>query len=156
LADEITARSKSNVVQSKAFSERLEQAVARYHSNAITTVEVIQHLIDMAKDMAAALQRGDELNLNPEEATFYDALAENDSARQVLGDEKLRVIAQVLLNRVRQNATVDWQHRETTRARLRVLVKRILREYGYPPDLQDAAVQTVLRLAEALSATWAS
>jgi type I restriction enzyme, R subunit len=156
LADEITARSKSNVVQSKAFSERLEQAVARYHSNAITTVEVIQHLIDMAKDMSAALQRGEELNLNPEEAAFYDALAENDSARQVLGDEKLRVIAQVLLNRVRQNATVDWQHRETTRARLRVLVKRILREYGYPPDLQDAAVQTVLRQAEALSAAWTS
>ncbi|TDE86221.1 type I restriction endonuclease subunit R [Deinococcus sp. S9] len=152
--DGIRSRSKANVVQTRAFSQRLEDAVARYHANAITTAEVLQELIHLAKDIRAARQRGEESGLSDEEIAFYDALAENDSAVQVMGDEKLRVIAHELLVNLRENVSVDWAHRESARARLRVLVKRILRKYGYPPDLQDAAVQTVLQQAEALSAVW--
>lgn len=152
--DSIRSRSKTNVVQTKAFSERLEDAVARYHANAITTAEVLQELIQLAKDIRAARQRGEESGLSDEEIAFYDALAENESAVQVMGDDKLKVIAHELLMSLRENVTVDWAHRESARARMRVLVKRILRKYGYPPDLQDAAVQTVLRQAEELSSEW--
>jgi type I restriction enzyme R subunit len=153
--DGIRSRSKANVVQTKAFSERLEDAVARYHANAITTAEVLQELIQLAKDIRAARQRGEEAGLSEEEIAFYDALAENESAVQVMGDEKLRVIAHELLVSLKSNVSVDWAHRESARARMRVLVKRILRKYSYPPDLQDAAVQTVLQQAEALSSGWA-
>ena len=156
LNDEIASRGKRNVIQSKAFSERLEQAMARYHTNAITTVEVLQQLIDIAKDIRAARQRGEEQGLTDDEIAFYDALAENQSARDVLGDEKLRVIAHELLTKVKNNVTVDWIHRDSARAKIRVLVKGILKIHGYPPDLQDAAVQTVLQQAEVLSAIWAT
>lgn len=156
LNDEIASRGKRNVIQSKAFSERLEQAMARYHTNAITTVEVLQQLIDIAKDIRAARQRGEQQGLTDDEIAFYDALAENQSARDVLGDEKLRVIAHELLTKVKSNVSVDWIHRDSARARIRVLVKGILRIHGYPPDLQDAAVQTVLQQAEALSHLWAT
>ncbi|RRN55511.1 type I restriction endonuclease subunit R [Pseudoxanthomonas sp. SGNA-20] len=152
--DGIRSRSKANVVQTKAFSERLEDAVARYHANAINTAEVLQELIELAKDIRAAHQRGEESGLSDEEYAFYMALAENNSAVEVMGNDQLMVIAHELLVSLRQNVTVDWAHRESARARMRVLVKRILRKYGYPPDLQDAAVQTVLRQAEALSSTW--
>ena len=154
LADSIRSRAKANVVETRAFSERLEDAVARYHANAITTAEVLQELIELARDIRAARQRGEEQGLSDEEIAFYDALAENESAVQVMGDARLRVIAHELLVSLRENVSVDWAHRESARARLRVLVKRILRKYGYPPDLQDAAVQTVLQQAEALSAAW--
>ncbi|MFZ4629237.1 MAG: type I restriction enzyme endonuclease domain-containing protein [Blastocatellia bacterium] len=146
--------SKTNVVQTKAFSERLEEAVARYHANAITTAEVLQELIELAKEIRAARQRGEESGLSDEEIAFYDALAENESAVQIMGDDKLKVIAHELLVSLRENVSVDWAHRDSARARMRVLVKRILRKYGYPPDLQDSAVQTVLQQAEALSAQW--
>jgi len=152
--DGIRSRSKANVVQTKAFSERLEDAVARYHANAITTAEVLQELIQLAKDIRAARQRGEETGLSDEEIAFYDALAENESAVEMMGDDKLRLIAHELLVSLRENVSVDWAHRDSARARMRVLVKRILRKYGYPPDLQDAAVQTVLQQAEALSAAW--
>ena len=152
---EIRSQSKRNVVQSKTFSERLEAAVARYHANAITTVQVLEELIQLAKDIRAARQRGEEAGLSNEEIAFYDALAESESAREVMGEPKLRVIAHELVTSVKGNVTVDWMHRDGARARMRVLVKRILRKYGYPPDLQDAAVQTVLQQAEALSAEWA-
>lgn len=152
--DGIRSRSKANVVQTKAFSQRLEDAVARYHANAITTAEVLQELINLAKDIRAARQRGEESGLSDEEIAFYDALAENDSAVKMMGDDQLRLIAHELLTSLRENVTVDWTHRESARARLRVLVKRILRKYGYPPDLQDEAVQTVLQQAEALSNEW--
>jgi type I restriction enzyme R subunit len=154
LNDGIRSRSKVNVVQTKAFSERLEDAVARYHANAITTAEVLNELIKLAKDIRSARQRGEEQGLSDEEIAFYDALAENKSALEAMGDESLRVIAHELLVSLRENVTVDWAHRDSARARMRVLVKRILRKYGYPPDLQDAAVQTVLRQAEELSAMW--
>ena len=153
---EIHSRSRVNVVQSRAFSDRLEEAIARYHTNAITTAEVLQELIELAKDIRAARRRGEEEGLSQEETSFYDALAQNESAVEVMGNDHLRVIAHELLNSLRSNASVDWQHRESARARMRVLVKRILRKYGYPPDLQDAAVQTVLQQAEVLSARWAA
>lgn len=152
--DSIRSRSKANVVQTKAFSKRLEDAVARYHANAITTTEVLQELIQLAKDIRAARQRGEESGLSDEEIAFYDALAENESAVQMMGDDKLKLIAHELLMSLRENVSVDWAHRDSARARMRVLVKRILRKYGYPPDLQDTAVQTVLQQAEALSSGW--
>ncbi len=154
LGDSIRSRTRTNVVETRAFTERLEDAIARYHANAITTAEVLQELIKLAQDIRAARNRGEEQGLSLDEIAFYDALAENASALQVMGDNKLRVIAHELLVSLRENVAVDWAHRESARARLRVLVKRILRKYGYPPDLQDAAVQTVLQQAELLSASW--
>lgn len=151
---EIHSQSKRNVVQSKAFSERLEAAVSRYHANAITTVQVLEELIQLAQDMRSAHERGEEQGLSDEEIAFYDALAANGSARDVMGEPALRVIAHELVASIKGSVTVDWIHRDAARARMRVLVKRILRKYGYPPDLQDTAVQTVLQQAEALSAEW--
>ena len=153
---EIRSQSRVNVVQTRAFSDRLEEAIARYHSNAITTAEVLQELINLARDIRAAHQRGEEEGLTQEEISFYDALAQNESAVEVMGNAHLRVIAHELLNSLKSSVSVDWQHREPARARMRVLVKRILRKHGYPPDLQDAAVQTVLQQAEVLSARWAA
>jgi type I restriction enzyme R subunit len=142
-------------VETRTFSQRLEDAVARYHAGAITTAEVLQELIQLARDIRAARQRGEEQGLTEEEIAFYDAMAENESAVQVMGDDRLKVIAHELLMSLRKNVTVDWAHRESARARMRVVVKRILRKYGYPPDLQDTAVQTVLQQAEALFSEWA-
>ena len=156
LNGEIRSQTRVNVVQARTFSERLEEAIARYHTNAITTTEVIQELINLAKDIRAAHRRGEEEGLSQEEISFYDALAQNESAVEVMGNDQLRVIAHELLSNLKNNASVDWQHRESARARMRILVKRILRKYGYPPDLQDAAVQTVLQQAEVLSARWAA
>lgn len=150
LNGEIVSRSKTNLVESKAFSNRLEEAVARYHAGAISAVEMIQELIELAKDMKAARARGEEMGLSQEEVAFYMALAENESAVEAMGNEKLRIIAHELLEQLRSNVTVDWHQRESARARMRVLVKRILKKYGYPPDLADEAVQTVLAQAEIL------
>ena len=151
---EIRSRSKTNVVETKRFSERLEAAIARYHTNAISTVEVLQELIDLAREVRAARKRGEDEGLSQDEIAFYDALAESESAVELMGNDSLKVIAHELLVSLKGSVSVDWSHRESARARMRVLVKRILRKHGYPPDLQDAAVQTVLRQAEALSANW--
>ena len=153
---EVRSQAKRNVTQSKAFTERLEAAIARYHANALTTAQVLEELIQIAQDIRAARARGEEAGLTEEEVAFYDALAENESARQAMGEPALRVIAHELVASIRGSVSVDWVHREAARARIRVFVKRILRKYGYPPDLQDAAVQTVLQQAEALSAAWAA
>jgi type I restriction enzyme R subunit len=118
-------------------------------------VQILEELIELAKDIRAACERGEESGLSDEEIALYVALAENESAREAMGEPQLRVIAHELVGNIRRNVTVDWTHMETARSRMRVLVKRILRKYGYPPDLQDAAVQTVLQQAEALSAEWA-
>lgn len=155
LNDEIRSRSKANVVETKRFSERLEAAIARYHTNAISTVEVLQELIDLAKEVRAARRRGQDEGLSQDEIAFYDALAENESAVELMGNDSLKAIAHELLVSLKGSVSVDWSHRESARARMRVLVKRILRKHGFPPDLQDAAVQTVLRQAEALSSQWA-
>lgn len=150
LAGEIKSRETRNVVEAKAFSERLEAAVARYHANAITSLEMIQELIGMAKDLKASVQRGDDLGLSEEELAFYDALAQNESAVEVLGNEELRKLAHVLVEQLQQNVTVDWHRKESARAKLRVLVRRILKKYGYPPDLAPFAINTVLSQAETL------
>jgi type I restriction enzyme R subunit len=154
LGDEIRSRSHANVTETKRFSERLENAITRYHLNAISTVEVLQELIEIAKEIREARKRGEDEGLTQDEIAFYDALAENENAIEVLGNDQLKIIAHELLTSLKGNLTVDWAHRESARASMRVLVKRILRRYGYPPDLQDAAVQTVLQQAEALSAMW--
>ncbi len=151
---EVRAQSRRNVTQSKAFTERLEAAIARYHNNAITTAQVLEELIQIAKDIRAARARGEESGLTDDEIAFYDALAENASAREVMGEPALRVIAHELVTVIKSNVTVDWMHRDSARANIRRHVKRLLRKYGYPPDLQDAAVQNVLQQAEALSAEW--
>ncbi len=153
LNEEISSRSKSNIVESKQFSERLEQAVARYHANAISTVEVLQELIDLAHEIREARKRGEEESLSAEEIAFYDALALNNSAVEIMGNDKLKVIAHELLAGLKANVTVDWAQRASARARLRVLVKRTLRKFGYPPDLQDSAIKIVLEQAEELFST---
>ncbi|MCY7383838.1 MAG: type I restriction endonuclease subunit R [Microcoleus sp. CAN_BIN18] len=155
LNDEIHSRTRTNVTEEKRFSERLERAIARYHTNAISTVEVLQELIEIAKDIRTARQRGEEQGLSADEIAFYDALAENESAVEIMGNDSLKIIAHELLMSLKSNVTVDWAHRESARARLRSTVKRILRKYGYPPDLQATAVQNVLQQAEALSVSWA-
>jgi type I restriction enzyme R subunit len=133
----------------------LAQAIRRYQNRAIETVQVIEELIALARAMREANARGERLGLSEEELAFYDALETNDSAVKVLGDETLRTIARELTHTVRQNVTIDWTLRENVRAHLRTLVKRILRRYGYPPDKQEKATQTVLEQAEVLSAAWA-
>lgn len=150
LNGEIKSRAKRNVVQSKAFSERLEEAVARYHSNAISTVEMIQELINLAKEIKSAADRGAEEGLSDDELAFYDALAQNQSAVEVMGNEQLRIIAHELLENMKSNATVDWHKKESARAKMRILVRRILKKFGYPPDLAKAAVKTVIAQAEAV------
>ncbi|MGH8041576.1 MAG: type I restriction endonuclease subunit R, partial [Rudaea sp.] len=154
LKDEINVRSKRNLVQSQLFSEKLKKTLNAYHNRAISTMEVIEELIRLAEDMNAANQRGVELGLSDDEVAFYDALAANGSAREVMGDDKLKVIATELITRVRRSVTIDWTQRESARAAIRVQVKRILNKYGYPPDLQDEAVKTVLMQAELLCADW--
>jgi type I restriction enzyme R subunit len=156
LNDAIRSRSRSHLVETRRFSERLEDAIARYHTNAISTVEVLQELIGLAREIREARKRGEEEGLTADEVAFYDALAENESAVEVLGNDHLKVIAHELLTILKSNVSVDWAHRDSARARMRVLVKRILRKHGYPPDLQDAAVKTVLEQAEALTTQWAA
>ncbi len=155
LSGEIRMRRRKNVVQARSFSEMLEQTVRRYQNRAIEAAAVIEELIGLAKDMREANARGESLGLSEEELAFYDALETNDSAVKVLGDDTLRMIARELVKAVRANVTIDWTVRENVRAQLRVLVKRILRKYGYPPDKQEKATQTVLEQAEVLSQEWA-
>jgi type I restriction enzyme, R subunit len=155
LKGEISIRRRKNIVQARSFAEMLEQTIRRYQNRAIEAAQVIEELIALARDMREAHARGEKLNLSDEELAFYDALETNDSAVKVLGDETLRTIARELVATVRGNVTIDWTLRENVRAQLRVLVKRILRKYGYPPDKQEKATQTVLEQAALLSAEWA-
>lgn len=155
LSGEIKTRGRKNVVLARSFAEMLEEAIRRYQNRAIETAQVIEELIKLAKEMRAADRRGEEMGLSEDELAFYDALETNDSAVKVLGDETLRTIARELVAAVRKNVTIDWMVRENVRASLRVIVKRILRKYGYPPDKQEKATQTVLEQAEALSQEWA-
>ena len=151
LKDELKVRSKRNLVQSQLFSDKLKKTLYAYHNRAISTMEVIEELIKLAKEVQASGQRG---GLTPDEWAFYDALATNDSAKQAMGDDKLKIIAAELITKVRQSVTIDWTLRESARARIKVMVKRILNKYGYPPDLQEEAVKTVLMQAELLCAEW--
>lgn len=148
LNGEIKSRSRTNVVEARKFSERLEQAIARYHAGAVSSLEVLQELIRLAKDFKAAEEQGADEGFSSEERAFYTALAEHESAIEAMGSDKIRLIAVELTRSLQSNATVDWNQRENARARMRVLVKRILKRYGYPPDLADAAVRNVLEQAE--------
>ncbi len=156
LKGELATRRRRNLVQARSFAEMLEQAIRRYQNRAIEAAQVIEELIQLAKAMRAANARGEKLGLSEDELAFYDALETNDSAVKVLGDETLRGIARELVETVRNNVTIDWTLRENVRAHLRVLVKRILRKHGYPPDKQENATQTVLEQAALLSAEWAA
>jgi type I restriction enzyme, R subunit len=154
LKDELRVRSKQNLVLSRLFSEKLKKTLNAYHNRAIATQEVIEELIKLAKELDAATKRGDDLGLTDDEVAFYDALAANESAVEAMGDDKLKVIAAELITKVRQSVSIDWTLRESVRARIRVMVKRILNKYGYPPDLQEEAVKTVLAQAEVLCVDW--
>jgi len=154
LSGHINIRRCKNVVQARSFADMLEQSIRKYQSRAIEAAHVIEELIELAHEMREAEKRGEDLGLNDDELAFYDALGTNDSAVKVLGDEVLRGIAQELVAAVRANVTIDWTIRENVRAHLRVVVKRILRKHGYPPDKQEKATQTVLEQAEVLSEEW--
>ena len=156
LSGEIQMRRRKNMVQAKSFAEMLEQAIRKYQNRAIEAVAVIEELIKIAKDMREADKRGEESGLTDEERAFYDALADNESAVQAMGSKELRVIATELVTQVRKSVTIDWTVRESARAKIKVMVKRILRKHGYPPDLQEEAVKTVLTQAELLCADWAA
>jgi type I restriction enzyme, R subunit len=154
LNDEIRSRSRANVVIEKKFSERLQAALNRYRSRTIESAQVIAELIGMAKEFREAAKRGEKLGLNDSELAFYDALADNESAVRELGDEILKKIALELTEKLRNSTTVDWQKRESVRARLRNLVRITLRRYKYPPDKQDEAIRLVLEQAQRLSDDW--
>ena len=155
LNEEIKVRSKKNLVQSRSFTEMLEKTIRSYQNRAIETAQVIEELIALAKDMREADRRGENTGLSEEEIAFYDALETNDSAVKVLGDETLRNIARELVVTVRNNVSIDWTVKESVQAKLRIMVKRVLRKYGYPPDKQEKATQTVLEQAEILCQDWA-
>ncbi len=155
LAGEIGRRGRKNVVEARSFAEMLEDTLRKYRNRAIEAAQVIEELIKLARELREAEARGEKMGLSEDELAFYDALETNDSAVKVLGDDTLRTIAQELVTAVRANVTIDWTIRENVRAHLRLIVKRILRKYGYPPDKQEKATQTVLEQAEALSSEWA-
>lgn len=154
LNDEIKTTFRTNLVQSRSFAEMLEKTIRAYQNRAIETAQVIEELIALAKEMREANSRGEQLGLTVEEIAFYDALETNDSAVKILGDEVLKTIARELVETVRKNVTIDWTVKESIRAKLRIMVKRILRKYGYPPDKQEKATQTVLEQAELLCDGW--
>jgi type I restriction enzyme, R subunit len=155
LEGEIKTRGRKNLVQARSFAEMLENSIRRYQNRAIETAQVIEELIALAKNLREADRRGEDLGLTEDEIAFYDALEVNDSAVKVLGDKTLRIIAQELLRAVRNNVTIDWTVRENVRAQMRVMIKRILRRYGYPPDKQARATELVLEQAEVLCRDWA-
>ncbi|MBP8626899.1 MAG: DUF3387 domain-containing protein [Syntrophorhabdales bacterium] len=156
LNDEIRSRSRKNLVQSRSFAEMLEKTIRRYQNRTIEATQVILELIELAKQMRDARSRGERLGLSEDEEAFYDALEVNDSAVKVLGDEVLKNLAKELVETVRRNVTIDWTIRESARARLRTMVRRLLRRYGYPPDKQEKATLTVLEQAELLGRDWAN
>lgn len=149
--DELKVRIRKNVVQSKMFSDMLEQSIRKYQNRTIEAAQVINNLIDLAKEMREANRRGEQLNLTDDELAFYDALEVNDSAVKVLGDKTLRQIAIDLVNTIRNNITIDWTVKENVRAKMRTAVRRLLRKYGYPPEKQEKTTETVLEQAELLS-----
>lgn len=155
LKDEVKLRSLRNLVLGRQFSEMLKTTLNAYHNRAISTMEVIEELIKLAKELDAATKRGEDLGLNDDEVAFYDALAANESAVKAMGIDELKVIAAELVTQVRKSVTIDWTVRESARARIKVMVKRILKKHGYPPDLQEEATKTVLQQAELLCADWA-
>jgi len=156
LNNEIKLRQKKFLIQSRSFAQMLEDSIRKYQNRAIEAAAVIEELIGLAKQMREANKRGENLKLTDDELAFYDALEVNDSAVKVIGEPTLTKIARELVEAVRNSVTIDWTEREAVRAKIRVMVKRILRKYGYPPDKQEKATLTVLQQAELLCADWAS
>lgn len=154
LNDEIKIRAKHNIVQARTLMEMLESSIKRYQNNLISAAEIIQEMIELAKEIKEADKRGEKMGLSRDELAFYDAVANNKSAKDLLGDEVLLKLARILVERVKANATIDWTVKESVKKRLKVIVKRTLREYGYPPDLQKLATDIVLQQAEALADFW--
>lgn len=155
LHDEIRSHTRNNVVQQKNYSDRLLETLRKYRNRAIETAQVIEELIAMAKDFQQAMKRHEDLGLNEDELAFYDALANNESAVRELGDEILKKIAHELVDKLQKSTSVDWQVRDSVRAKLRNMVRVLLRRYKYPPDKADEAIDLVLQQAEVLSASWA-
>ena len=151
LNGEIRTRTRTNQTQNEAFSKRLTDAMARYHNRSIDAIQVIKEMIDMAKD----LQQQPEDGMSPEEVAFYDALAQNESARELMGNEELRVIAQELVNAVQANSSVDWWRKQNVRTKMRVIIRRILKKHGFPPDLASDAIKKVVQQAEVLAREFA-
>jgi len=151
LNDEIKSRLRTNLVKSKKFLEMLETAIKKYQNNLLTTAQIIEELIRIAKEVKSSDDDAKKLGLSEAELAFYDALETNDSAVKVLGDETLKIIAKEIADKVKRNATIDWTIRESARAKLMVLVKRTLTKYGYPPDKQQKAIDTVLKQAELIA-----
>jgi type I restriction enzyme R subunit len=156
LADDLRMRSKKNMIQSKKLSEMLERAIKKYQNNLLTTAQVIEELIKLAKEIREADKRGEQLGLSEDELAFYDALANNPSALEVMGDDTLRDLARVLVQKVRANTSIDWTIKENVQARLRILVKRTLKKFGYPPDQQLLATENILKQAELFAEQWAA
>ena len=154
LEGEVKSKFATNVVQQRKFSELLTNVITRYQNRSIETAQVMEELVEMARKFRQAASRGEQLGLSDDEVRFYDALANNESAVKELNDETLKKIAHELTENLRQNITVDWAQRESVRAKLRLMVKRILRKYKYPPDQQEAAVELVLQQAEVIGESW--
>ena len=154
LKDDIKAKTRNNVVQEKKYADRLQETLRKYNNRGIETAQVIEELIAMAKQFQAEMERDAALGLNPDEVAFYDALASNESAVRELGDEILKKIAVEITDKLRKSTTVDWQVRESVRAKLRILVRRTLQRYKYPPDKAPAAIELIMEQAEALSNHW--
>ena len=154
LNNEIKSRSKKNLVQSKTFTEMLQEAIRKYEHRTVEASQILAELVKLAREMREAYQRGAKLKLSDDEIAFYDALEVNDSAVKILGDETLQTIAKEIVSSIRENATIDWTKKQNVRARLRLAVKKILKKYGYPPDKQEKATQTVLEQAELIAKDW--
>jgi type I restriction enzyme R subunit len=154
LAGEVKTRSKTNMVQARSFAEMLEKSIQKYQNRAVETAQIIEEMIGLAKSMREADKRGEQLGLTSDEVAFYDALETNDSAVQVLGDDKLKLIAQELVRAVKGNLTIDWAVRDNVRANMRVIIKRLLNKHGYPPDKQKQATETILSQTENLCVGW--
>jgi hypothetical protein len=150
IGDEIKAQSRKNIAMGKKLAEMLEEAIRNYQSNVITSAQVIQELIDQAKYIRNITSRGEDMGLTDEELAFYDALAQNESAKEVLGNDKLIQLATLIVLRIKDNITIDWDKKENVRSQMRVIVKRLLRKFGYPPDKQAIATETVLEQAKAI------
>jgi len=151
LNDEIKARTKKNLIQGKSLMEMLENSIKRYHNKIITAAEVIEELIELGKEIQEMDKEPQEMGLSDFEYAFYTAIANNDSAREVMGKDKLRELAVVLFEKVKESASIDWTIKESVKAKLKVIVKRTLRQYGYPPDMQKLATETVLKQAELIA-----
>ena len=156
LNDEIKAKAKHNLVQARSFAEMLEKTIIRYQNRSLETAQILDELIGLAKEMREAAKRGEKLNLSEDELAFYDALEVDDSAVKILGDNTLRTIARELVETVKKNVTIDWNLRDSARANIRAMVKRILRKHGYPPDKQESATDTVIKQTELLCTHWSN